>query len=543
MDDLSLTGKHWRLKPHTTPLRSITDLLNARGIQVDPPTLVPPSVFPDMERAVSRIRQAIETNERIGIFGDYDCDGVTAVAQLVRFFRRQQTDPWVRLPHRVRDGYGLKAPIVQEIVNANVNLLITADTGITAVDEIATLQQNGIDVIVTDHHQTKAELPLAYALIHPALTKHPLPHPSGSGVVYKLIHALEDGTWEDMASDTALAMLGTVADLVELRGENRALTQLGLRSLEQVTGVPLAELRERCKSKQQPLSSVDVAFRAAPRINAAGRMADADLALKALLEGGDALAQLDLLNEQRQKLSRELCARAEREFDTGDIPPVLISVSSDYPHGIVGLIAGKLTEKFGRPSLVAHTDGHMCTASLRSPDTYNIALGLGTCDDLLEHYGGHAQAAGCSFALQNVEAISQRLTDDVLSHVPASQLVPTVDIDMELHTEDITVALCNTLHELEPYGQGNAEPRFVLRHVSLRDTRACGQDGAHLTGRINGKKCVGFTLGHFAGGHDFVDVVVRIELQEWNGKTEPQLIIEDIASAQKKVREAAPISL
>ena len=544
MDTLSLTGKHWVL-PESTASKNASELItwlrSNRGITDQDSTLVAPAIFPDMPRAVDRIHRALHDHEAIGIFGDYDCDGVTAVAQLLRYFRRHNLEPWTRLPHRVRDGYGLKPELVPEIVAAGVTLLITADTGITAIQEVEQLKEHGIDVIITDHHQVHEQLPLAYAVIHPALCKHPLPHPSGAGVAYKLVHALEKNPWHDMNTDLALAMLGTVADLVELKGENRTLTTLGLQALERIPSGPLAQLRERCRPHDAPLTATDIAFRMAPRINAAGRMTEPDIALRALTEEGDALHMLDLLNEQRQSLTRELCSQAMREFDDEHLPPVLVSVSEDYPHGIVGLIAGKLTEHYGRPSLVAHTDGVSCTASLRSPPSYHVALGLKQCASLLDRYGGHAQAAGCTFPLNNLDTITQILSEDIASHVNVDDLVPQIQVDAVVNTAAVTLDTCRQLRYLEPYGQGNPEPVFLLPRVSLCNTKACGKDDAHLTGRIAGKKCVGFGLGNLAGRDGEHDIIARLNVSEWNGSTEAQLQIIDITMATKKGRQVAPL--
>lgn len=555
MSELSLTGKRWSLPEHAEALNAshvLLRLLKERGITEDT-KLVPPSVYPDMEKAVDRIRSAIDHNELVGIFGDYDCDGVTAVAQLVRYFRRQNTEPFVRLPHRVRDGYGLKSATSKEIIEAGVKLLITCDTGIASVQEIAMLSEAGIDVIITDHHSVHEELPKAFALIHPALCAHPLPHPAGAGVVFALVSALEDarpdavgrGNWKGMKEDIALAMFGTVGDLVELRGHNRTLVQLGLKALACIEGGPIGQLRERCKSTDAPMTSVDIAFRVAPRINAAGRMTEADIALKALLEGGDTLAQLDLLNEKRQDITRSLLKEVVEECESDAVPPLLAKISGDYPHGIVGLIAGRLTEQFGRPSLVAHTDGRTCTASLRSPACYNIAEGLERVSNLLISYGGHAQAAGCTFALENFDALHDRLIEDISTHVDEKYLVPTLNIDAMLDAKDITTTFCEKLHLLEPYGQGNAEPLFLLRNVSLQDARPCGKDQTHLQARICGIKSIGFGLAHLLESTDKFDVICRIGIDEWNGRKEAQIFICDLGVAiqvQKKAHSHAPNS-
>ena len=294
-----------------------------------------------------RVRGAIAAHETIGIFGDYDCDGITATALLVRFFRRHGVEPVVRLPHRVHDGYGLSRSMVEECAARGITLLLTVDTGITAVQEIAAAAELGIDVIVTDHHHVPAEVPQALALIHPALAPdHPLPHPSGVGVALQFVRAL-DGTdaWKDHQTDLALAAIGTIADLVELRGMNRTLVQQGIAALNTLQEGPLALLAASVRTHGAPLTSTDIAFRLSPRINAAGRMEDPHIALTALLEGGEALATLERLNAHRQDATGSLIIRA------WELLHLLHNRAQNYPHShcwqwrmrnaesIIGLIA------------------------------------------------------------------------------------------------------------------------------------------------------------------------------------------------------------
>lgn len=540
MSTLSLTGKRWILPEHTEALNAshvLVRLLADRGLNTEA-ELVSPGVFPDMLRAKERIETAVRTQEAICIFGDYDCDGITATAQLVRYFRRRNCTPYIRLPHRVQDGYGLNMNIAREIVDRGTTLLLTCDTGISSVQEIQWLSDNGVDVIVTDHHHLLAELPPAYAIIHPALSNHPLPYPSGAGVVFSLIRALEEVRWNGVEEDMALAMFGTVADLVELQGANRALTKSGLAALAAIHDGPIFQLRERSNGNTAQLSSIDVAFRIAPRLNAAGRMASPDIALQALLEGGDALDTLDALNEQRQDITRLCMEDALTQCDTTQ--PLLMTVSTDYPHGIVGLIAGKLTEAHGKPSLVAHRSGDTCTASLRSPAMYNIAEGLGRCSDLLMSYGGHAQAAGCTFASENESALHARLTEDILAHTTPEQLVPTLTVDAVLDATDVNVQFCKKLSMLEPYGQGNTEPLFLLRGVRLQDARSCGSDGSHLQARISGIKSIGFGMAELASEANIYDVIARIGISEWNERIEPQIFLQDLAVANTIGTKKAP---
>jgi len=504
-------------------------LAKARNIMLgDTPKLGPPGAFRDMARVVARIRTAVERKERIAIFGDYDCDGITAVAELLRYFWRHGVKPLVRLPHRVRDGYGLTMAIVDEMKRRKIQLLITCDTGITAVAEIAALAGDGTDVIITDHHHLSEEIPDAFGILHPGLCAIPPPHPSGAGVVFKLLFALENGEhWEDMETDCALAMMGTVADLVELRGENRAIVQLGLQALQGIDRGPLMELRERTRMTGRGLKSSDIAFRIAPRINAAGRMSEPDIALRALLEGGASLDALETLNDERQEKTGLLLEQIVKDVKGAVLTPFIVRASGDYPHGLLGLLAGKLTETFGRPSLVAAIDGDTCTASLRSPPCYNIIEGLGRSAKLFRRFGGHAQAAGCTFERASLPAIEAALSDDVRSILSEDDLVPMIMIDAELKAKDITAGLCNELSLLEPFGQGNPEPKFLLRNVTIEAARAVGTDGRHLQGNIVGVACIGFNLAQFAAQCSNIDTVAHIGLNAWNGRVVPQIVIED----------------
>lgn len=528
---LSLTGKRWILPTDSNKANAkllLASLLNERQLDGD----CIPSVLQDMQKAVDRIRTAISNNEKVGIFGDYDCDGITAVAQLVRFFRRNNSLPFVRLPHRIQDGYGLNDDLVKEFVNEGVSLLITADTGVSSSSEIESLSKEGIETIVTDHHALPAKLPDAFAILHPELSSAcSPPHPAGAGVVFQLLRALENDKWGDRDADAALAMIGTIADLVELRGANRLLVKEGLASLAHVHhDNPLHKLVEIAGLNIDNVTSTDIAFRIAPRINASGRIADPQLALQALLDGGDAIEQLNHLNKERQDQTETYVSDAVEIIGTQAANSSLLSVlKSEYPHGIIGLISGKLTEQFGKPSIVATIDDDVCTASLRSTEFYHITEGLTRCEDLLLRYGGHAQAAGCTLQRKNWEALISRLDEDVAKNTNPDELVPTLHIDAILNAEDVTMNFVEELSVLEPYGQGNREPLFLIENVLCSDIRCVGRDKSHLQCRIAGKKCIGFGLGKLlANCNEPVDIICRIGIDTWQDRAEPQLFIVDI---------------
>lgn len=500
-----------------------------------PPTMSwhDPSSYPDAAKAAERIHRAIRDNEKIGIFGDYDCDGVTSVAQLARFFRRHGADPFLRLPHRMHDGYGLQEKHIAELMARNSTLLVTVDTGVAAHDAVDRANAAGIDVIILDHHHV-ASFPAAFCILHPARSSVPEPHPSAAGVVCTFLHALEGDDWPEREIDLALAMIGTVADLVPLTGVNRAIVRDGLAACAELPACPLRTLLERV-SPTGNVTSGDIAFRVAPRINAAGRMADPQSALLALLEGGAHLDALEQLNIERQEQTTTCIAAAIAHISSlPALPPLLSCSDASFSHGIIGLVAGKLTERFGRPSMAVAIEGEICTASLRSPPCYHITEGLARGAHLLSSYGGHAQAAGCTFSLARFPAVQAHLAADIAERTADGSLVPAVSLDAELSPKAIDLSLCRALRALEPYGQGNREPVFLVRSVTLERMRRVGTDGRHLQAQVGGCKAIGFGLGEYAPEPGMaVDLACRIGIDTWNGTAVPQLFVQDIRVAEE----------
>jgi single-stranded-DNA-specific exonuclease len=483
---------------------------------------------------MERIEFALRKNQRIGIAGDYDCDGITGVAQLLRFFLRRGVRPTVYLPHRVKDGYGLKPSIITAM--GKLDLLMTVDTGVVAHEAIALARERGTDVIVIDHHHLPQNLPKATHILHPILLNLPTPHPCASGLVHMLLRVMAkkngQAAWEGFDEDCALAAIGTIADLVPLQGNNRALAQEGIAALKRLQGCPLATIRERVASAEEVRSS-DVAFRIAPRINAAGRMADPHIALEAILRGGKALDALEQLNAERQKATEEILTSVLASLPQS-LPPAIMLMHEAYHPGIIGLIAGKLAEKTGRPSLVASLRGEQCTASLRSPGTYNLVEGLARCAHLLESYGGHAQAAGCTFLRTQGEALREAFYADVHAQTHHRVCVPSKTYDVFLPSHIVNASFCKAMEALEPFGQGNPEPRFVLQNVTCANLRRIGGKGAHLQSSIQGIAAVGFGLGPSVEAIPKVcDALCRVGMNRWNGSARVQLFIEDIREAER----------
>ena len=498
---------------------------------------------PDFVAAKERVLYAIERKEMIGIFGDYDCDGLTSVAILLRMFEHHSPSPFVRLPHRLSEGYGLTSSIIEECVARQVTLLITADTGVTAVHPIARAKEAGIDVIVCDHHALPAVLPSEAMLLHPALAKEaPDPMPSAAGVVMAFAMSVRPELLHDPLCP-ALAATGTIADMVELRGINRVIATHGLHAMKHLPPCGLKTLLESVGTLHP--SASDIAFRIAPRLNAAGRMEDPMIALKALCGDMEALTRLHVLNTVRQEATERLFQSALNDPELHEYDSFLYSVSEEYSPGLVGLIAGRLTEKFGKPSFVGSIENDMCRGSFRSIPHFDLQEGLRACEGIMQSFGGHRQAGGCTLHTRNLADMRMRLAKAVAARVTKDMLRPTMEFDATLSPSMITMDFCRELATLEPFGQGNPEPRFLIEGAQLRAHRTVGRDGSHLQALLGELSVVGFG---FAKQQDQllgpVDLLCRPNINEWNGKQSVQLVMDDarITQAQASLPSQTPQS-
>lgn len=530
-DRLSYSGRRWIVPSHIARGADLVEVLRAeRGLN-DAQLTIPQRFREHAQEMKAVIETAIRERKQIGIFGDYDCDGVTSTALLIRFFRRHGIRPFVRLPHRVHDGYGIQCKHVEAMAKQGVQLLITVDTGVSAHEPIALARKHGMDVLVLDHHHVADTLPEATSILHPALFHDmPEPHPAAAGVTYLAISCWEQSAWEDRENDQILSMIGTIADVVPLRGINRTLVREGLEALQSVRSGPLAELANQVRLRDLPLGSIDVAFRIAPRINAAGRLGDPILALRALLEGGTFLAQLEQLNRDRQERTEERWEHLLEHLDTSS--PLLSAIHADYEPGIVGLLAGRLTERFGKPSLVGHINGDRVTASLRSTNQYDIAQGLHRQRHHLLSYGGHAQAGGCTFACENAGDLLTEFAADIAERVPEECLVPTLQVDAVLNASDVSLDLLRSLQSLQPFGEGNTEPLFLLRDVQCTELRRIGNDATHLKFLVDNIGGIGFGKGSMdIDLQQPSDILCRLSENTWNGSTSVQLQLVDARTA------------
>jgi single-stranded-DNA-specific exonuclease len=509
-----------------------------------------------MDAAVDRLRVAVARREPILVCGDYDVDGVSGAALLVGGLRRAGADVEYTVPRRLEHGYGLHVNIAEQAAAAGVRVLVTVDHGISAHEAVARARARGVDVIICDHHlppSRPAGLPAATAILNPAQPDCPYPFKGlcGVGIAFKLLQALfgpEAG--EELWPFLDLVALGTIADLVPLLGENRILvkhglvrlagtTRPGLRALAEVAGIPL--------SGPGGLGTGRVAFGLAPRINAAGRLEDATAAVRLLLthdpvEAGGLAADLDRKNRERQELEgsilAEALARAEAEHDL-ERDRAIVLASPNWHPGVIGIVAARLVERFGRPTALIGTGGQEARGSARSAAGWHIANALGRCADLFLNYGGHRTAAGFSISSDQIEAFRARFLSLAAQELSDDDLVPTLEADAEVSLETVDLALADSLARLAPHGVGNPEPLFAARRVQvMRSPRRVGQNHLKMKVRQSPRdgqvvEAIGFKLGSFAEVLNqpvppWIDLLFVPERNAWNGREILQLRVKDL---------------
>lgn len=505
-----------------------------------------PLLMSGMQEAVPRIRQALEQGERILIYGDYDADGASSTSLMIQLMRRLDADFEYYIPHRSKEGYGLHISALEQAKARGVSLIITVDTGISAVEQIAFASLAGMDVIVTDHHEPPVQLPQAYALINPKLPYCPYPFKglAGVGVAYKLAAALLNhevpNEWLELVA------IGTIADLMPLTDENRILVKLGLQSMSRSAFPGVRALLQIAGWKGGEVSSTQVAFGLAPRINASGRMSHANLAVELLTENDDERAgqeaiALDQLNKERQELVEDILEQAleqvgEKKRDP-ERPDVIVVAGEGWNVGVVGIVASKILERYYRPVIVLaiNPETGECKGSARSIPGFDIYEALTDCSDLLHHYGGHPSAAGMSLHRRELGEFEQRLNRYAELKMEPEQLVPWMESDVECALGDITLPALEQLELLAPYGMGNPQPRLMIRGASLQEAKQMGKDGKHLRLLLRQQdilmEAVCFGKGDLAcclSEMAEVDLIAEAGINEWNGSRKPQLMIQDL---------------
>jgi single-stranded-DNA-specific exonuclease len=536
-----------------TPL--VTSLLINRGLETEEEIanflyterqeFHDPFLLKDMDRAVQRIRQAVEAGEQILVFGDYDADGVSSTTVLLLALQEIGANVEFYIPNRFTEGYGPNEGAFRWAKDAGYSLIITVDTGISAIKEARLAKELGVDLIITDHHEPPPELPEAYAIIHPKLEDsiYPFRDLAGVGVAFKVAHALL-GRVPDHLLD--IAVIGTIADLVPLYGENRLIAKRGIEKLRQTTRPGLQALFQVANSKQQDLDEESVGFAIGPRINAVGRLEDAAPAVHLLLtedtwEAKELVAEIDSLNKLRQEIVQEIATQAIQEveqFYPPDKNKVLVLAREGWNTGVIGIVASKLVERFYRPTIILSIDREkgIAKGSARSIEGFDLFANLSDCRDILPHFGGHPMAAGMTLDMNDVDELRRRLNEMADRQLKEDDLLPVTEIDAVCKLEDITLDAIEEMNLLAPFGVGNPKPRIQVNDVELDSIRQIGSDGSHLKlmlrdgpTKLDG---IGFGFGKAAeeiSPVSKVSIVGEVSINEWNNFRKPQLMISDIA--------------
>ena len=519
-----------------------------------------PFALPDMSMAVNRIRRALREAEPMAVYGDFDADGVTATALLVQTIEALGGCVLPYIPDRVDEGYGLNEGALRELAEKGVTLVITVDCGIRARDQVSAARGLGVDVVITDHHAPTGAVPDAVAVVgHGTGSERSGPGEelAGVGVAYRLAQALLRSQRqspincdhvplgeEDLLD---LVALGTVADLVPLRGENRSLVRRGLDCLNRMERPGLRALCRQVGLRPGSITARTVGYVLGPRLNAAGRLSKAHVAYGLLTTSDPAEAQrlavrLDGLNRERRRVTKEAHDLARRQIESAsDDGALLFAASPQFPLGVVGLVASRLLDEFYRPSVVVRIDDDMCRGSCRSVEGFHITNALDGCRDLLFRHGGHAAAAGFRVRRQDLGALEDRLRGIAAARLRDEDLQPMLRADAEVSLSEMTWDLLEALSALEPCGSGNTAPIFVSRGVRVREPRAVGRDGSHLKLTLSDGRAawdaIAFRQGAWAGHlPPVIDVAYHLELNEWRGRRRLQLNVQDLRPAEPESR-------
>ena len=523
--------------------RGITDYDEIEEF-LDPsaPLMIDPFSFADMDKAVRRIQLAIDDFQKIAVFGDYDADGITATALLYSYLEMREANVVRYIPDRLTEGYGLSCDSVRELAEQGVKLIITVDNGISAVEEAELCKSLGVDLVVTDHHKVGEKLPDAVAVVNPHRKDCPSEFKdfSGVGVAFKLVSALEGGDEDSMLDEFGdLVAIGTVADVVNLKGENRSLVRYGLNTINTSPRIGLKVLLEKSAGQGKKIGASSAAFTICPRINATGRMGSAEKALDLLLCDDEITAErlveeINSMNQARQKTETEIFGEvsamlAEKPGLSRD--SVIVVASEGWHQGVIGIVASRIAERYGKPAVVISKNGSEARGSCRSIEGFSIFKAIEAVSDCLTHFGGHTLAAGIGLNSDRIEEFRIRINDYADS---VEMPFPVQKIDCRINPGSISLDILNALDVMEPFGAGNPQPCFGLYGVKIEDFSSIG-DGRHMRLTISkndartGAVWFGMQekLFPYSRG-DIVDLAVTLDRNIYNGETRISVNVKNI---------------
>ncbi len=547
---------------HISPLTAI--ILYNRGIRdneaigaflsKDLGVMHDPYLLKDMEKAAERIRRARDNGEKITIYGDYDVDGITSIAILYKHLKEMGIDVDYYVPDRMQEGYGVNKDALDKIRANGSTLIITVDTGITAVDESEYAKEIGLDVIVTDHHECKEHIPDVYAAIDPKRKDCPYPFKSlaGVGVVFKLIQALDENKSLPVLMDkyADLMCLGTVADISPLVDENRVIVTEGLKRFKTTSNIGLKALID-VSTNGKAITTSTIGYTIAPRINASGRLGCAsrsvELFLTDDLEKAQTLAESlceenSLRQQTEQKMFQEAMEYIENHPEIKD-DNVIVIPHENWHHGIVGIVSSKITEKFYKPSILFAIDGDEAKGSGRSVTGFNLFGALEDCTDILEKFGGHELAAGLTIKSKNIEEFRNKINLCSQERFDEKIMTPTIHLDAAIKAPFITLDTVNDINKLQPFGVDNPTPSFAVKCIKIHKISVMSE-GKHLRMTLlkDGKylDSVGFGMGeyynHLEEG-DYIDVAFALDINDYKGFQNVQLILKDIKKSEQNLSD------
>ncbi len=518
-----------------------------------------PMLMKGMRHALPVILKAIESGEKIAIFGDYDADGLTATALLFNFFAMLDLPVSFYVPNRLDEGYGLNRHAIEKIRGNGVGLIITVDCGISNAPEIVFARSLGMEVVVTDHHQVQDQLQLDCPAINPHQPgcSFPFKDLAGVGVAFFLAVAiraeLRDRGWfktrpePDLKEYLDLVALGTVADRVRLIGQNRILVNSGIEAMAGTRWAGMKALMEVSDIQNGEISAEDLAFRLGPRLNAPGRIGESDLGIQLLTSQDGIFAKnfalrINSANSKRQIIERDIFTRIEDRVDTaGGVEEcrTLLMGDETWHRGVLGIVASRLVDKYYRPALIYNVHNGLAVGSGRSIDGFNLFLALNALSPLLEKFGGHSHAAGFTIRVENIGVFKRELEAMAREKLRDEALIPSIDVDMELPLEQINTEMIHEIRMLSPFGAGNPEPSFVAHSVDVLESRVVGERHLKLKVRQAGNAkpfdAIGFGLGGMSlpAGRT-ADLIFTPELNRWQGYENIQLRVMDIKSPAEK---------
>lgn len=529
----------------------LADILCVRGLSddqireyIDEGGIESPFALKDMTEAVDRIQSAISKQEKIIVFGDYDCDGITSTVLLVTYLQAMGADVRYKVPEREEGGYGLNNNAIEQIEQEGAQLIITVDNGITAVEEAEYITELGMDLVITDHHSPSDILPKAVAVVNPHRKDCPSSFKdlAGVGVVFKLIAALEDGDYNNaiqFAGD--LTAIGTIGDVMPLVGENRTIVRHGLELLKFSENIGLNALLDAAKINRDRLNAVSTAFSIVPRINASGRFSMANKAVELLMcddeqEASETAQKINSLNAKRQALEQDILKDIYEEIGKNHhklYNRVLVFAKEGWPHGILGIAAAKLTERFGKPTVLMSIRDGQAVGSARSVENFSIYDALHANEGLLSKWGGHSLAAGMSLDVKDIPLLELGLNEYAAKETPRMPQT-CIYIDRQISAEEINLETVETFSLLEPCGQSNPTPVFMIRKLLLEQIIPLA-GGAHLKLKLNqnGKVLYGLLFGveqgqlYYTTGEE-LDILVTLDINHYNGNSSVSLIIKDL---------------